>query len=176
MPLPPVPVKQEAPPAPPLPPPDYPDRVAKAIQANKFEKDGITPVWPLPIGESDPYQARALALQIKLFSKTDPMTKEELDEASALMSFNYAMKIRKVFGDDLRSMEEIISQDPPSEVQTWIDQNTCILCYTSHFPKWTHEAMAEDGCMAQQKGVFCWHRDVSKSPKGLGRKCFEPLS
>ena len=63
------------------------------------------------------------------------MTKEELEEASALMSFNYARKFRKVLGDDLGSMEEIISQDPPSEVQTWVDQNTCILCYTSHFPK-----------------------------------------
>ncbi len=84
MPLPPVPAKQEAP-APPLPPPDYPDRVAKAIQANKFEKDGIIPVWPLPIGESDPYQARALALQIKLFGP-ELMSKEELGEASDLMS------------------------------------------------------------------------------------------
>jgi hypothetical protein len=134
MPLPPVPVKQEAPPAPPLPPPDYPDRVAKAIQVNKFEKNGMIPVWPLPIGESDPYQARALALQIKLFG-TEPMTKEELGEASDLMSFNYARKMRKVLGDDVRSMEEIISQDPPSEVQIGVDQNTCILCYTSHFPK-----------------------------------------
>ncbi len=135
MPLPPVPVKQETPPVPPLPPPDYPDRVAKAIQANKFEKDGTIPVWPLPISESDPYQARALALQIKLFSKTDFMTKEELKESGALMSHNYVRKFRKVFSDDLGSMEEIISQDPPSEVQTWVDQNTCILCYTSHFPK-----------------------------------------
>jgi hypothetical protein len=135
MPLPPVPVKQEAPPAPPLPPPDYPDRVAKAIQANKFEKDGTIPVWPLPFGESDPYQARALALQTKLFSTTDLLTKEELEESGALMSHNYVRKYRKVFTDDLKSMEEIISQDPPSEVQTWVDQNTCILCYTSHFPK-----------------------------------------
>ncbi len=96
-------MKQEAPPAPPLPPPDYPDRVAKAIQANKFEKDGTIPVWPLPIGESDPYQARALALQTKLFGP-EPMSKEELKETSDLMSFNYARKIRKVLGDEIRSM------------------------------------------------------------------------
>ena len=51
------------------------------------------------------------------------------------MSHNYVRKYRKVLCGDLGSMEEVISQDPPSEVQTWVDQNTCILCYTSHFPK-----------------------------------------
>jgi len=135
MPLPPIPVKQETPPAPPLPPPDYPERVAKAIQANKFEKDGIIPVWPLPISESDPYQARALALQIKLFSTTDSITNGELEEAKELMSHNYVRKYRKVLSEDIGSMEETISQDPPLEVQTGIDQNTCILCHTSHFLK-----------------------------------------
>jgi hypothetical protein len=152
MPLPPVPAKQEAP-APPLPPPDYPDRVAKAIQANKFEKDGIIPVWPLPIGESDPYQARALALQTKLFGP-EPMSKEELKETSDLMSYNYARKIRKVLGDEIRSMEEIISQDPPSEVQIGVDQNTCILCYTSHFPKC--DVAPRYGPMKLWRGMKAW--------------------